>query len=380
MLHRSSTVAAVSGVYAAGRGKWRVVVEGPRDPVTGRRRQVVRMVHGTKREAIEARARLIVDAGTGGHAGSDSTVAQLVAAWLADATHLAATTRRDYRSTIERHLPAAFGAMAVHRVRASDIDAVYRSLRSAGVGAERIRRLHTILSRSFARAVKWGWIARSPVTDATPPPTARRAPEVPTADEVRTLLAAAEPDLATWMRLEASLGARRGEVVGLRWSDIDLERGVVAIRRALADGGRGVGIVVKATKTGRERVVAIDAGAVTALREHRRRAAERALAVGATLGPDAWVFALDAAGMVPWRPDSASHRFDRLRRSVGLSHVQLKNLRHFVATQLLAAGVDPVTVSARLGHGRTSTTLDIYAAAVPARDRDAADELGRLLG
>jgi integrase len=104
---------------------------------------------------------------------------------------------------------------------------------------------------------------------------------------------------------------------------------------------------------------------------------ELALAVGAQLGP--WVFASDPLGVQRPRPDSMSRRFSRLRDELGLRHVRPHDLRHFVATQL-AAGVDPRTVSGRLGHSRTSTTLDIYAAFVPARDRDAAELLGRLLG
>lgn len=356
--------------------KWRIVVDA--GSTNGKRRQVTRHVAGSRKDAEAALARLLVDVGRGEHVGHDVTVDQLIDARL-QVAELAASTRRDY-GYARQHV-GALGSMPVWKVRARDIDRLYAELATAGVGPARIRRVHTILRRSFAQAVKWGWIARNPAIDASPPSVRAASIEPPPVDAVRRILAAADAELATYLRLEAGLGARRGEMVALRWADIDLDAGTVTIRRAIADGGRGVGLVEKSTKTGRpRRPVALDAASVAALRDHRRLMAERALAVGAHLGPECYVFSDDAASMRPWRPDSTGRRFQRLCRSIGVEGVRLHDLRHFVATQLLASGVDPRTVAERLGHARTSTTTDMYAGFVPARDRDAADLLGRLLG
>jgi energy-coupling factor transporter ATP-binding protein EcfA2 len=100
---------------------------------------------------------------------------------------------------------------------------------------------------------------------------------------------------------------------------------------------------------------------------------------GVMLRRDAFVFSHEPDGHQPWRPDSTSRAFRVLRHELGLDHVRLHDLRHFVATRLLASGVDVRTVSGRLGHSLTSTTLNVYGAFVPAADRCAADVMGRLV-
>jgi len=138
--------------------------------------------------------------------------------------------------------------------------------------------------------------------------------------------------------------------------------------------------VEKPTKTHKSRRIALDPGTVTALARQRKIAAERAKACDAKQAADAYVFSRDVEGKQPWRPDSGvTSRFERLRRSVGLDGVRLHDLRHYVATRLLDAGMPVRTVSERLGHANATTTLGIYAQSVPATDRRAAELLGGLL-
>jgi len=361
---------------------WRLVVDAGPDPVTGRRRQVVRNVKGTREEAERRLAQMLVDAGTGTPHDRDATVATLLDAWLTGHRGLSPSTRADYRSAIRRHLPAPFMSTKLWRVRTHDLDQLYTSLTAADVGDDRIRRVHTILRCAFAQAVRWQWIARNPAIDASPPSPGRRAITPPAPDELRRLLAAADAagDFGVYLRLSAHLGARRGEVCALRWGDVDLDRGEVTIRRALVDGGRGVGVVVKGTKTDRERTLALDRRVVALLRAHQLVCAERALAVGVRLGPDSHLFSADAGGVVPRRPDAMTHEFATVRSAAGVEGVRLHDLRHFMITQLLAAGTDLRTVAGRAGHRRTSTTLDLYSAFLPASDRAAAERMGELLG
>jgi integrase len=136
---------------------------------------------------------------------------------------------------------------------------------------------------------------------------------------------------------------------------------------------------VKDTKTHAERVVSLDPATAALLGRHRAYVEERATACGATLVDEAFVLSPAPDGSKPLRPNLATDVFRRIRHDVGLDTARLHDLRHFVATQLIGTGHDIRTVSGRLGHAQTSTTLNTYAAFLSARDRDAANQLGALL-
>jgi integrase len=181
------------------------------------------------------------------------------------------------------------------------------------------------------------------------------------------------------LRLAATTGARRGELCGLQWHDVDLEHGAVTIHRSVSTTTTEAHHV-NAGKTGNKghRVVGLGAATIAALQAHRAHQREHLLATGSPRSVP-WVFTHD--GVNPWRTDYLTREFIRLRRRIGIDNIRLHDLRHFVATELLGSGVDIRTVSGRLGHARASTTLDKYAAFLPARDREAADIMeGRLSG
>ena len=124
----------------------------------------------------------------------------------------------------------------------------------------------------------------------------------------------------------------------------------------------------------------LDPFTLEVLTEHRARTNERASQADTVLGPDAFMFSHDPDGNGPWRPDSVSRAFRRLSTKLDLDSVRFHDLRHYVATRLLAGGIDLRTVAGRLGHAKAGTTLNVYAAFVPASDRAAADLLAKELG
>ena len=232
------------------------------------------------------------------------------------------------------------------------------------------------------QAVRWQWLTENPAIHASPPSATRREPKPPSADEAQALLQEAariDPEWAVYLRTAAALGARRGEVCALRWSAIDLEGATVVISRALVLGESGVIDREYPKTSSSRRKVALDPGTAAVLRAHRRHQAERSLACGVGQAADGYVFSAEADGSRPWHPQVVTHRFERLRRRVGLSGVRLHDLRHYVATQLISAGVDLRTVAGRLGHANPNMTLSTYAAWVPARDEAAAAVIGSLL-
>jgi len=178
---------------------------------------------------------------------------------------------------------------------------------------------------------------------------------------------------AAFLRLAATTGARRGELLGLTWADVGLDDDAadIVVRRAVIATSEG--LATKTTKSDRERRVALAPATVATLRRLRATVASQALAigVGAKRLEGAYLFA-EPPWEVPWHPDSVSTHFARVRRSVGVSGVRLHDLRHLAATQMLSRGVDVRTVSGRLGHARPSMTLDVYGHFLPAADRDAA--------
>jgi integrase len=204
----------------------------------------------------------------------------------------------------------------------------------------------------------------------------------PGIEVVRTALAVArkkDPVLFCWLQVAIATGARRGEVCALPWGDLELAERTVRIERSVSES-TSFGIVVKSTKTGKSRVVSLTTQAVDALEERRASAARSAAAAGRELTSAELIFAADALAKLPWRPSLVTRRWRLLCDEAGIGHMRIHDLRHFVATELLSAGIDVRTVSNRLGHARTSTTLDIYWGFVPARDREAADHLDGLLG
>lgn len=197
--------------------------------------------------------------------------------------------------------------------------------------------------------------------------------------------------------LAAVTGARRSELCALRWSDLGL--GVVTIARGVVEGsldeangrryaghiwpsgwlrGKPTALIEKKTKTKKPRTISLDAGAVTVLMEHRRVCEERCVACGVALSPNALVFSVEPDGSRPWRPDVVTRQFGRRRDKVGLPEVRLHDLRHFVVTTLLSAGVDQRTVMGRAGHASLAS-LARYAHFLRAPDQAAADLLGTLL-
>jgi integrase len=294
---------------------------------------------------------------------------------------LAPTTRSDWDSVVRRHLIPELGAIPLWKLSPRDCDRLYHRMAAEGLGPSRVRCAHVVLHRTVAQAVRWGWLARNPVSDATRPEVPRATVVPPDAAQVRELLAAArenDPALACWLDVAAATGARRGEVCGLRWSDIDLEAATVRIERSVSATKRD-GVFIKTTKTDRFRLVSLTAQAVASLADHLERAHESAETTGRSFDRSDLVFTSDPERRQPWRPELVTRRWERLRRQAGLDHVKIHGIRHFVATELLTAGIDVRTVANRLGHARTSTTLDIYWAWVPARDRDAAMYLDAVL-
>jgi integrase len=181
-----------------------------------------------------------------------------------------------------------------------------------------VRRVHGIIRRALAQGVRWGWLGSNPAASASPPRVPAATIQPPTPAELERLLAAAEqrdPALATFPMLSAATGARRSELVALRWADVNLDRSVVTIARRVVLGLKG--LVEKDTKTHQARRITVDRTTIEALSVHLHTAQERASICDLRFDEDGYVFTSDL-GRTPWFPDSVSRRVRKLASDTGL--------------------------------------------------------------
>jgi integrase len=367
-----------------GARSWQVRVSlGERDAETGRHRYVERHVHGRKRDAERELAELITEVDSGGHRQTRRyTVSELLDRWM---THIEALGRAPStlvrnRSAINTNINPKLGKLDITKVGRADIDNLYGQLLRSGLNPLTVRKSHAILSAAFNQAVKWGWVDRNPVLRTTPPSARVREIQPPTPGELRRLLDACVRDhaeLGSLIYVAATTGARRGELCGLRWTDIDLDLATMTVARSVSDARRDVS--VKDTKTHQTRRIALDPTTVAVLRDHRRLVEERARVALVELAPAAYVWSQDLDAATPYRPDRVTGAFRSLRDRLGLPHVTFHALRHFAATTLAGQGVAVRTIAGRLGHANPGITLRTYAHFLDAADREAATAIGKAL-
>ena len=237
--------------------------------------------------------------------------------------------------------------------------------------------VHRVLRKALNDAVLWGLLVRSPLLGVKPP--RHEAPEMRawTPDEARRFLDAVDDDrlYALWVLVLAT-GMRRGELAGLRWVDVDLDAGVLAVRRSRVSVSYLVHESDPKTRSSR-RTISLDTRVIAVLRAHRRLQLEERLAWGAAWTDTGYVFTREDG--YPLHPERITVLFGRLVESCGLSRVRLHDLRHSSASLILAAGVHPKIVSERLGHSSTSITLDLYSHVIPGLQEEAAAKLGEMI-
>ena len=245
--------------------------------------------------------------------------------------------------------------------------------------AKTIRNIHNILSGAFSTAERWEWIAWNPTESAKPPTVIRRPVPATAPENVAKVIAEGRrthPAMALYLWLAAITGARRGELCALQVCDVDLENGVLHLaHNYVVVGGQRVR---KDTKTHQDRYLAIDPVTCAMLREHLEAIRTELGGLGLELPEDAYVFSNDPMGASPWNPDWVTHKASDLAAAAGVK-LNIKGLRHYTASQLLAARFDLRNTAARLGHGSGgATTLRHYADPVSEVDRRAAAYLAQL--
>lgn len=367
-------------IYRDDQGRWHGYVSmglkagGHRDRrhLTGKTRAEVT----AKVRAMERRR----DQGIASASGRGPTLAEWLEHWLEQiaARRVRPRTLESYRTTVRRHIVPSIGAQRLAKLQPEQVEAMYGQLLAAGLSASSVLRTHRILSRALKVAMQRGKITRNVCTLVDPPATKRSESNPLTVAEARRVLMAAQDvrNAARWT-VALALGLRQSEALGLKWSDIDLERGTLSVRRGLHRVS-GQGLVFEEPKSARSRrTLALPAQLVDGLRLHREAQLEEARVAGTEWQGQDFVFAQANGRPLDRRSDWEHWR--ALLAAAGVRQVRLHDGRHTAATLLLTAGVHPRVVMELLGHSQMRTTTDVYSHVMPALAREAADRMGTAL-
>lgn len=360
--------------------KWSYTVDIGIDPATGRRKQQTGGGFATRKEAEQALRDVLSSVDRGTHVGRTSmTVGEFLDEWLLTTKpRLRETTWYSYSVAVKR-MAKEIGAVKLQAITPLQIEKVYAKLLDSGghhgqpLAPKTVKNCHIVMHRALADAERLGLVARNAAHSAKSPVARRKEMATWTAEELaRFLELSADDRMHAAYVLLATAGMRRGEVLGLRWSDVDLDGRRLSVAQTLTTINDQV--FVGPTKTIRSRRnVALDVETVAVLRAHRRRQSEDRLAIGEGWdGSNDLVFR-DCDG-APLHPDRFTRAFKRLVATSGLPELRGPHgLRHTWATLALQAGVHPKVVSDRLGHATIAVTIDTYSHVAPSLDASAAD-------
>ena len=366
----------MSSLYKRG-NSWRLKVELSRAGGV-RKRQFITLGAISKREAEAKAAKITAAVASGEHVDpSKETVAAFVERWLRDwaSDNVSNKTAERYEELL-RTACRAIGGIPMQKLSAADLQKLYASLTTL---APRSRlHVHRVLSRALKHAVQWAIITRNPATMVDAPRVQHSEIEIlSAADRQRALAALRGKVLYPIVALALGTGMRRGELLALRWSDVDLDGATARVEQALEWTRRG-GLVFKAPKTkhGR-RTITLAPSTVAVLRDHRRAQLEQCLAFGRGKPAD------DALVFANWKgeprvPGSVTKEWATAMQSLGIT-ATFHSLRHTHASTLIASGLDILTISRRLGHGTPSITLNVYGHLIRPDDR-AAEIVETMLG
>jgi len=363
-----------------GKGSWTVVVDLGRDPASGKRRQLWRSVAGTKKDAEALLVQLLHQRDLGIDAPPGKlTTAEFLAQWLESYArpNTAPKTYLRYEAIVRIHLTPALGAIALTKLRPLHVQRTYAQLLAKGLSARSVLHCHRVLKGALSHALKWQLTSRNPADSVDPPTPSRYEVKAIEAEQVKALLATADATrYGSLINLAVMTGLRVGELLGLRWKDVDLDGRVLSVRQTCQWLPRE-GFIFRQPKTYRStRPVSLGGATIERLRQHRIQQLEDRLAVGPAYEDRDLVFA-DAIGR-PVHPSSLRQVWLTITKTVGLK-LRLHDLRHIHASLLLHQGVHPKVVSERLGHSTVGITLDLYSHVTPTLQAQAAEQIEALL-
>ena len=368
-------------IQRRGKTSWRLKYELDSNPLTGKRRTHQVTVRGTKKDAERELARILNTIGEGTYVETTKiTVGEYLERWLfsyAD-TSVSPKTSERWREIIEKHLFPEFGALPLRNltplhIQEYEIRALHSGRRDGkgGLAPRTVHHHHRVLHQALKHAVRWRMIARNPAEDIDPPKTEQTEIHTLNEADASVLLKATKPTrLHVPTVLALTTGMRRGEVLAVRWQDIDLDGANLTVNQSLEQTKRhGLRFKPPKSKKGRRRI-ALSPLTVAALRRQKVAQLEERISLGLGRNDDGLVFTTIEGETV--NPRNFSKEFDRIVKRSGIERITFHALRHTHITQLLKDSENIKVVSERAGHASVAITLDIYGHVIPGMDENAA--------
>ncbi|HEY6793220.1 MAG TPA: tyrosine-type recombinase/integrase [Kineosporiaceae bacterium] len=335
-------------------GHFRAIVYAGVDPLTGRDHRI-KEIAPTYAEAEVAVTRLLRQVDERQHPKSAITVAEAVEQWM-EVADLEVTTRERYEDLIRIYINPRLGHLQAGRLDAELLERFYARLHRCRdlcsgrppkghvcrpLSTSTTRKIHYILRGAFTRAVRWRYLSVNPAELVEAPAPEKTRPDPPSAAEAAALLndAWTDPDWGLLLWLTMITGFRRGELCSLRWHHLDTARAKLSVERSTAQPTRAA-VFEKNTKTDTERRISLDPQTMELLSSHRTTVAKRCADLGIELDEDAFIFSLAPDNSRPLLPRYVTQRYRRMAQRLRLRSTRIHSLRHYSATELLAAGVD----------------------------------------
>ncbi len=335
------------------------------ETATGSKRRTV--YAKTRKEVAEKLTSAMADAAKGITAdGGPKTVGAFLTSWLEDSVRgsVRKSTYDRNESLCRMHIVPVLGRKKLKTLGAADVAGFYRVRLDSGCSAASVHKMHETLHKALKQAVRWGYMTKNPADDVDPPKVHTEEVTPLTREEARRFLEAVRGDrLEALYVLAVHTGLRQGELLALRWEDVDVEEKTLMVRRTLTrDGGK---LEIGPTKTAKgRRTVKLTKDAAASLKGHLTRQLEEIDVLGDSYGPGGLVFATSKGTLI--NPTNLRKRsFAPLLVRAGLPHQTFHQLRHTAATILLLKNVNPKIVSEMLGHASIAITLDTYSHVLP---------------
>lgn len=310
-------------------------------------------------------------------AGPGQSVRQFLTAWLADArSRLRPRTVQRYESLVKLHVLPVLGDVPLRKLTPLQLSTLYGSLLEHQSPAS-VAQLHAVLFGAFRLALRWNLIGRNPAEAVQPPKVQRREMSVLTPQQAQILMQADDP-LSCLYVLALATGMRQGELLALRWRDVDLVEGIIRVNRNLVRV-KGEWLLADVKRDKSRRQMQVGKLALDSLKAHRIRQAEVLLKLGHRIDEATLIFT-DAKGDPINGYHVTERSFKPLLRRLGLPEVRFHDLRHTAASIMLSNGTRVDLVSKRLGHSSPAITLSIYAHLMPGDEAEAVRKLDAVLG